>query len=325
MGIEDEIRSLLHQGVQVKDIIETRGYKKSTVYKVADTIRTFSRNVEPPQWTIENIRLNKYDVRYMPGEAVRIDFSFRNKSSRDFYLINVGIQTEWMTKQNIWFSQTIKEVVRPSYWGKSVSISFPVPNDVALGEYELLFGVEGQYLPVQPNEGGIQTTWSSPIVLNVKRPLLPTKIFLSHSVDDKFLVRELEKKLDEYGIETYIGEDIANPGSFLEDKFKRLIEKSTIFIALLTQSALQSPWVNLEIQYAKQFNKPMILMKDKSVQIESPTEWIEFSRTEPPQNTFQTIMAHLNNLTQNNSVDGVVAGALAVGLFALLVGALTKD
>lgn len=321
MGIEDDIRYHLLQGATPKTVIEQHHYRKSTVYKVAETIRTFSSNTIPPLWRIGNIRFNKNDSRYMPGEAVRVDFYLTNEASKDLYLQKIGIQTEWMINQGIWYSNSVNSIIKPRDW-KYFSISFPVPPEIPLGEYELLFGVEGQYLPAISQER-VETTWSYPQVLNIKHPLSGKKVFLSHSVENKFLVRELEKKLDEYGIETYIGEDISQPGSLLEDKFKRLIAASSMLIALLTNSAIQSPWVNLEIEYAKSINKPMILLKDKSVNISSPFEWVEFSSQDPPEHTFQIIMDAIQKINKSNN-DGVIGFAIGVGLLALLAAALSK-
>lgn|GEM_PF-2239739 len=322
MGIEDEIRYLLHQGRTPQELVNSpHNYKKSTIYKVAETIKTFSKTISPPQWSIQNIRFNKPDSRYMPGEVVRVDFTFRNESRRDLYVLNIGVRAEWMIKENMWYSQPLKEIIRPMQ-AKFVSISFPIKRDISLGEYELLFGVEGQYLPVLENEGGITTTWSEPIILSVKHPLSGNKVFLSHSVQDKFLVRQLEQKLDEYGIETYLGEDISNPGSFLSEKFQRLIYSSNIFIAFLTRPALESPWVMWEKEYAEKLNKPMILLKDRSVVIDQPREWIEFSPHDPPEHIFQTIMSALEKLKSNSS-NGLVAGAVGIGLLALLLAALS--
>ena len=322
MGIEDDIRYKIHQGIPIKTLIENEGYKKSTAYKVLDTIKTYSRPVNQPEWSIERIQFNKSDWRYMPGDAVRITFSFRNQSQRDLYIINIGIQTEWMVNEKIWYSQSLKELLKPNQT-KFISISFPIPKELHLGEYELLFGVEGQFLPAQENTGNITTSWSDPVILHIKHPFSNNKIFLSHSIHDKFLVRELEKKMDEQGIETFVGEDISNPGSILEDKFKRLIEKSNIFICLLTRPALESPWVNLEIEYAKKLNKPMILLKDRTVSVNSSIEWLEFSSNDPPQDTFHTIMSAIDKLKNNNNLDGLVAGVVGIGLLALLASALS--
>lgn len=321
MGIEDEIRYHLHQGVSPKALIEQHNFRKSTVYKVADTIRTFSGNINPPLWTIGNIQFNNSNIRYMPGEVIRVDFFLKNEASKDLYVQNVGIQTEWMMEHGIWYSQTIKNIVKPKAY-QYFSISFPIPPEITLGEYELLFGVEGQYLPAIGQER-VVTTWSTPKVIHVKHPLSGKKIFLSHSVENKFLVRELQNKLDEYGIETYVGEDISQPGSFLPDKFKRLIESSSMLIALLTNHAVESPWVNMEIEHAKNTNKPMILLKDRSVNITSPFEWTEFSSQDPPNQTFQIIMDAIQKTNQSSN-EGVIGLAVGVGLLALLAAVLSK-
>lgn len=324
MGIEDEIRSYLHQGFTPKQLIENYDYKKSTVYKVAETIQTFSDNVNLPEWSILNIQFNKPHERYMPGEAARVNFTFQNQSNRDLYVINIGVQTEWMIKEGMWYSQQVKGLVKPNQ-SRYISISFPIPRDIGLGEYELLFGVEAQYLPVTGYENQVTTDWSHPLILHIKHPLSNNKVFLSHSVKDQFLVRQLEKKLDEFGIITYVGEDISSPGSQLNEKFQRLISTSNFFIALLTNPALESPWVQMEIEYAKSLNKPMILLKDRTINVDSNHEWIEFSSNDSPQHTFQIIMNALEILQNSGNSNGLIAGAVGIGLLALLVAALSDN
>ncbi len=324
MGIEDEIRNYLHQGLTPKQVIENHNFKKSTVYKVAETIQTFSDNVNPPEWSILNIRFNKPNDRYMPGEAVQVNFTFQNQSNRDLYVINIGIQTEWMIKESKWYSQQVKALIKPNQ-SRFISISFPIPRNIGLGEYELHFGVEAQYLPATGYENQITTDWSHPLILHIKHPLSNNKVFLSHSVNDQFLVRELEKKLDEFGIATYVGEDISSPGSQLEDKFKQLISASNFFIALLTNPALESPWVQMEIEHAKNLNKPMILLKDRSINVNSNYEWVEFSSDDTPHHTFQIIMDALGKLKNSGNNNGLIAGAVGIGLLALLVAALSDN
>src|SRR5574337_1372738 len=189
MGTEDDIREKLLQGHTPKMLIES-GYKKSTVYKVYETIRQFTNTVNPPVWTIESITFSN-SGRYMPGAVGQVSFSFRNKAERDLYVMNLGIQTEWMGRQNQWIAQPIRELLRPGQ-AKFISLSFLIPSDQPLGEYEFYFGVEGQYLPAQSYESTMLTTqWSEPKIIEVKRPFTGINIFLSHSVHDKYLVREL--------------------------------------------------------------------------------------------------------------------------------------
>lgn len=321
MGIEDDIRTKLLQGQTPKALIEL-GYKKSTVYKVYETIRQFTNDVNPPMWVIESINFSN-GARYMPGAAGQVSFTFRNKAERDLYVTNLGIQTEWLGRQSQWIAQPIRELLKPGQ-AKFVSLSFLIPADQKLGEYEFYFGIEGQYLPAQSYESTMLTTqWSEPKIIEIKRPSTGITIFLSHSVLDKSLVTELEKQLDENGVKVIIGEDVERPGEYLEKKFKDLINSCTMFVALLTESAMISPWVNQEIQYAISIDKPRILLKEKSVNYNFNYEWTEFSLSDPPYITLQKIMNAINNTQTSNGMNPVIAGLVGVTLLGLLLGALS--
>lgn len=145
MGAEDQIRYELLQGTDHKDLIK-RGYKKSTVYKVRQTIHTITKHLSPPQWSIEYIRFDKPNGYYKSGEAVRISFDLKNKSERDLYVKNIGIQTEWMKKDDIIRIQEINDVVK-SWPTKHVTISFPIPKEFNLKESKIWFIMEGEFLP----------------------------------------------------------------------------------------------------------------------------------------------------------------------------------
>ena len=321
MGREDEIRNLLQEGHTPISLIH-RGHKKSTVYKIYNTLKTFSGKITKPNWIIENIVFNKPTVRYLPGESITVSFYFKNNSERDLYVVNVGIQTEWMIKDHTWYSQKLNIVLKPNQ-KKYMNLTFPIPQTLALGEYELLFGVECQYLPVTDYGGqSIVTQWSEPQIVNIKHQLTNETLFLSHSVKDIQLVYELEERLDKFGIQTVIGEDNTEPGKLLETKFKEQINSSTFFLALLTDDAARSDWVNTEINHAISINKPRILLKERDLSIKMKYEWTPFSKFDEPEKIFQTIMTSIKKINEPKSiVSSNTVKLLGVALIGILVGA----
>jgi hypothetical protein len=327
MGKEDEIRNLLQQGYTPKSVIGL-GYPKSTVYKVAATVQTFTNAITEPVWSVENINSNKgifddSNPRFLPGQQMTLNYDFVNKSPQDMYVKSLGVQTEWMIREGIWWSQNVGDVLRPGQ-RRHVTLSFPVPVNLPLGEYEVSFGVEGQFLPVQGYSGPIQTQWSNPLILHVRHPMTGQVIFLSHSVQDIRLVRELERQLLDRGIKVLIGEDEHRPGAELEEKFQQMIRSSTIFVALLTEPAARSEWVIKETKYALSINKPCILLKEESVTgIQTSREWTPFSLSGGPVAIFQTLMSTIERLNRQPgvAVNGAGIGTiLGVGLLAFLIG-----
>jgi len=269
------------------------------VYKVYRDVRIFSGHVRKPDWQIENIQFgtpSSIDIRYMPGEMIWLNFDLVNYASQDLYIINAGIQPEWLVRERIWLSKPVKQLLKPGH-RIPVQIPFNVPTDIELGEYELLFGIEGQYLPAQGYSNmSTPPMWTEPMVVGVKYPFMGETIFLSHSVKNMHLVRQLEKYLDNYGINVIIGEDYQQPSRNLNEKFMAMIDSSSIFLALLTDPAVRSEWVHKETVYALRTNKPHILLKEESVNLDWAYEYIPFSERSGPLAIFQTTMAAIQNM-----------------------------
>ena len=321
VGKEEEIRALLEEGHTPKTLIE-RGFAKSTVYKILSTTRTFLVHLRNSEWVIENVKIDK--ARHLPGEQISIVFDLTNLSSRDLYLLNVGVQTEWMitTEQKwYWYSQTINDVLKPMQ-KRTISLIIPIPIDIQLGEYELRFGFQSQYLPVTSYEDQVlEPKFSMPYILHIKYPLRPEKIFLSHSIRDKYLITGLQKSLDKVGFEVILGEDIQIPGALLDAKFKHFIESSAIFVAFVTHSAIFSKWVRLEIEHAIAMRKPMVLLKDRSLKIDLPYEWVEFDKNAPQEVLFEIVMSALKNIrSDQNWLNSPLVKTLSIALVAFLAG-----
>ncbi len=237
------------------------------------------------------------------------------------YLYKAGIWVEWMTKEE-WIAQNVKDLIKPGQ-KRFFNIRLSVPDNIALGEYSLTFGVEAQYLPTNEYQP-LQTQWTEPIVFHVKEPVKNIRIFLSHSTTDLTIVRQLESQLDNHGVSVIIGEDKQTPGAELKLKFEGLIRECSIFIALLTEEGLNSEWVLFETNYAKQINKPMILLKEEGVNIQSTSEWIPFSKNDPPELLLEKIMKGINYV-RGNSTSSAVGAIVGLGLLALVIGALSSE
>jgi hypothetical protein len=321
MGTEDEIREYLQNGLSPQVLVQKYNYKKSTVYKVYHTLRAFNAMIKKPDWSIENIHFDRPNPRYLPGESFIVNFDFTNTSERHIFIANIGAHMEWMTADS-WYSMNINDILK-SRERRSVSLCIPIPNNIALGEYEMMFGVECQHLPVQSyRDQMLVTLWSEPYILDIKHNLTAEKIFLSHSLDDIYLVREIEKQFDKFGIEVMIGEDQRRPGYDIEEKFKQMVNDCTIFVALLTKSALMSRWVIMETNYAFSINKLCIPLKDESVSLETKLEWIPFSKESSPIAVWQTIMTAIADSRTNrqNLLSSPIVAALGIAILGFLIG-----
>ena len=313
MGIEDEISELLLQGFTPKHLIE-QGFSKSTVYKVYQKVKAYSMQKSSPEWLITNII--PLEPRALPGQSLSIRFYFENTSGFDIYVYKVGIWTEWM-EEHTWIAQEVRDLVKVGQ-KRFFNILLSVPKEIPLGEYSMTFGIEAQYMRSSREYPQMQSQWSDPMVFHVKHPLSRTTIFFSHSTEDMALVRQLQRQLDNYGHKVTIAEDEKEPGIELRRKFESKISQSSIFLALLTEQSVNSKWVLHETNYAKQIKKPCILLKEKSLQIQSDYEWVEFSKNDQPELLLQRIMEAIGLAERRQP--SPLAPFLGVAILAFLFG-----
>jgi hypothetical protein len=148
-----------------------------------------------------------------------------------------------------------------------------------LGEKDLTFAVRGQLVGSIHNSPPNELIWTEPpFVLRVQNPLTGTSAFLSHSVADLFVVRQLALALDNMGIEPIVAEEISTPGAPLAEKFTALIDRSSVLLALLTWQSVRSDWVRAEVDYAIRAGKPTILLRDQALaSAETGFEHIEWT------------------------------------------------
>lgn len=213
--------------------------------------------------------------RYLDGDIALISIDFKNISERDMYIDKIGYRIKWL-EPGIWTAYLVRETIRAGDQHR-FELKIQIPYGIPLGEYAIEYGIEFQYLPA---DRSLQVQWTnSSDIINIKH-LPKIKIFVSHSTENMVLVRRLQKDLDEYGVGVILADDIKTPGENNDIKIQELINSSDIFLALLTEEGINSPWVIKETDYAISINKPRILLKEKNVVIRSTIEWTEFSKNE---------------------------------------------
>jgi len=320
MSIENEIRKLFYQGYTPQQLIQM-GYKKSTVYKVYQSLRTYVGGIRKPNWSIKDIWFNHVDCRYLPGQEIILSFYFENSSNMDIYLNKIGVHIEWL-KPDGWYVQNVRDLIK-SGQRRQFYFRIPIPENIPLGEYELRFGIEGQYLPILGYQSpSLHLEWSEPTIIHIKYPLTGIKIFISHSVRDIQLIRQLEQQLDNYGIEAIIAEDIQTPGMPLREKFEQKIREATIFLVLFTENSIRSKWVLEETAYAIQIGKPIIPLKEKNLPIQLDIEWIEFSRDEKPDELAYKIFGALKSHFEKTPLINPYVYIIGAAIIAFLGGFL---
>lgn len=88
------------------------------------------------------------------------------------------------------------------------------------------------------------------------------KIFFSHSSTDKALVREIKSKMYDF-LDIWIDEKELIIGESLENEISKAIDNADYMVLFISKKALESDWVNKEIELAlekeKRTDKPFIL------------------------------------------------------------------
>ena len=77
-------------------------------------------------------------------------------------------------------------------------------------------------------------------------------IFLSHSWEDKFFVRELAARLREYGVKVWRAEAELKVGHSLTRQIGSAIDQTDFFGVVLSRNSVTSAWVQMELQIALQ-------------------------------------------------------------------------
>lgn len=327
MPMEEEIGDHLRKGKTPKELIQM-GYSKSTVYKV---YRRFYEGEVRETYSSWEIKCKFDQERYQPVQRGNVEFTLKNTSTSDLYVYRVGIQPEWM-KEREWYALPARILLHPLE-EKKFTISFEIP-DLPFGEYRVSFGVEGLYLYPLKSEQSIQ--WSEPVYIHIKMPRCDMMVFISHSVKDMHLIRQLRKDLDNNGVDVVLGKYVEEPGSLLYEKFERLIRESDFFLGIFTGNSIQSKWVLYETEYAFKIGKPMFLLVEKEIEpsVQSDLEYILFRMDEPVENIIERIIKGISEikprLTKTKQPGGpnigeILIPALAAGLIGFLGGLFIRS
>lgn len=109
------------------------------------------------------------------------------------------------------------------------------------------------------------------------------RVFISHSAQDQGLVISLANLLSKFGVDVSVAEWYLTPGERLDEKVFEQIKKSDCIVALLTRNGMRSSWVQQEIGYSLQRDKPVIPMVERGIEPKDLAalqgrEYIEYDR-----------------------------------------------
>lgn len=117
---------------------------------------------------------------------------------------------------------------------------------------------------------------------------LAYKVFISHSTRDQGLVISLANLFTKFGVKVFVAEWYLAPGEPLDKKVFKQIQESDCVVVLLTRNGIRSNWVQQEIGYSLQRNKPVIPIVEKGITPQDlgtleGREYIEYDPYQPQQ------------------------------------------
>jgi hypothetical protein len=261
VGKEEQIAIRLQQGATPKELLAD-GFSKSTVYKVAEALR--SHQVAAPSPPIV-VQLATDQERYLPGQSAHASFRVSNHSGTDLYVFQAGVRPEWIPSTE-WMPTVVRRLLGP---GNSmvVRLTVPIPADVVLGEKDLYFGLQGQWVGPQSMSPSNELMWTGALILRVQRPRTGARVFLAHSVPSLSLVGQLARTLEDNGIEAIIADAD-------EAASAQAIQNADFLVAVITH-----PWrmasAAVEITHAKRHAREMILLRDTVLAMATPAPLAE--------------------------------------------------
>jgi len=149
-------------------------------------------------------------------------------------------------------------------------------------------------------------------------------VFVSHSVsrEDHPLLAELGERARSIGIDLYLAERDAQPGTQLSTKVRNSILRADLVFALLTQEGAASAWVNQEIGVAHELRKRIVPMVEEGVKAPgmiAEMEQIRFNRGRSSE-AFDRVARFLERAKTDKEfweTIAIVGGTFALILFAI--------
>jgi hypothetical protein len=153
-----------------------------------------------------------------------------------------------------------------------------------------------------------------------------TTIFVSYSHQDLQLAFKIWRMLTNAGVPCYLAELYPEPGVYLWEKIKRMIEDSEIILALYTQNARYSAYVNQELGYAHKAGKLIIPLVEKGVKPPGFLEGVEYIEMDPsdPVTILSFIAGTVKGFLEDKAKHSTIAGVFLLLIGALALAALKK-
>jgi hypothetical protein len=314
VGIEEQIAVRLRQGYPARQLI-SEGFKKSTVYKVLESFAAVANSPAPS--SLLSVRVSTDKERYLPGSTIQATFSVTNHTSADLYVFQAGARPDWMG-QNEWIATTVRKLLGPGA-SMSVRLSLQVPPEVTLGEKDLFFGIQGQWVGPQSSSPSGELMWTNPMILRIQRPLSGLKVFISNSVFYTSLVAQLESTLDDNGITAAMNDGLS-PLSTGD------LDRADLLVGIITDPSRMAAVLD-HVALARSRGKELILLVDVGLRSMIPAElaaldWIPINFATDASSVLITLFGAINKSIASRASARAKEQSDAVGVILMALGAL---
>ena len=119
------------------------------------------------------------------------------------------------------------------------------------------------------------------------RALSPrVEVFLSHSCDDLQHVALVKRQIEALGVDVYLAEHDLRPGTSIAAKVQEAIKRCHAVVVLITGNSIDSAFVQQEVGIARAFDKPIVPIVEKGVDVSRlgilrEVEYLELDLTSP--------------------------------------------
>lgn len=132
--------------------------------------------------------------------------------------------------------------------------------------------------------------------------MFPSEVFISYSRKDGDFARKLNRKLQESGRFTWFDQESIASGVDFDQEIFNGIDKAYNFLFIITPDSLASKFCEEELNYAADLQKryiPILLEESKRYKRKLPeayknTQWIDFSKPELFESSFQALVTLLD-------------------------------
>lgn len=227
LAVEDRIVEALGAGRTPSELI-AEGFKKSTVYKVAQRLRATAVSVPSPQWSTI-ITPDPASLWLLPGQTQVLHVSISNHGPWPWLVTRMGVAPAWLHAENQWTTWNDQFLLQPGQSHKCSPVVLSIPPDLTLGEHELTVGCYGQRIdPSTSTTTSPVLEWSQPLILRVQHRPRGKPIVISTSDDDVGLARRLARSLENVGIASVVARDE------VPTRLRGAIETGLLVVALCT-------------------------------------------------------------------------------------------